>query len=117
MSTKKKTENTEDKANGKSVCPCRPTDFESFNKDQSINNYNYDYHYTYDKVEKEPFFYITDRGRGIANTIAALTLGVISAIVIFAVITSSASINRIEKMLDKTPVPVHNAPSINHHTK
>lgn len=114
MSTNKKTPNT---ADGKSACPCRPTDFESFKKDQSINNYNYDYHYTYDKVEKEPLFYITDRGRGIANTIAAITIGVIGAIVIFAVITSNASISRIEKMLDKTPVPVHTESSINHHTK
>jgi len=107
--TKKNIENTEDKCNGKSACP--------FKKEESINNYYYDYHYTYDKVVKEPLFYITDRGRSIANTIAAITIGVIGAIVIFAVITSNASVRRIEKMLDKTPVSVHTAPSINHHTK
>lgn len=106
MTTKK---NNEDKCNGKSACPLK--------NDESINNYYYDYHYTYDKPQKEPFFYITDRGRSIANTIAAITLGVIGAIVIFAVITSNTSIRRIEKMLDKTPVSVHTAPSINHHTK
>jgi len=107
--TKKNIENTEDKCNGKSACP--------FKNDESINNYYYDYHYTYDKVEKEPLFYITDRGRGIANTVLAFTIGVVGAVVIFSVINSNASIKRIEKMLDKTPVPVHTDSSINHHTK
>lgn len=106
MTTKK---NNEDKCNGKAACP--------FKDDKSINNHYYDYHYTYDKPQKEPFFYITDRGRGVANTVAALTIGVIGAIVIFAIITSNASINRIENMLDKVSGSVHTSPSINQYTK
>ena len=109
MTTKKNIENTEDKCNGKSACP--------FKKDESINNYYYDYHYTYDKPEKEPLFHVTDRGHRILGIVASVAVGVIGAIVIFAVITSNASVRRIEKMLDKTPVSVHTAPSINHHTK
>jgi hypothetical protein len=106
MTTKK---NYEDKCNGKSACP--------FKKDESINNYYYDYHYTYDKPKKEAFFYITERGRKVLDTIAILSIALISAWAIYSVVETNSAIKRIENTLDKKPATVHTATSINHHTK
>jgi hypothetical protein len=109
MTTKKNTEYTDIKCNGKSACPWK--------KDESINNYYYDYHYTYDKPEKEPFFTITDRGRKVLDFIAIATIATISAWAIYAVTETHSAIQRIENTLDKKPVSVHTAPSINQPTK
>jgi hypothetical protein len=109
MTTKKNNENNDSKCNGKSACPWK--------KDESINNYYYDYHYTYEKPEKEPFFTITHRGRKVLEAVAIFTIAAVTAWSIYATIETSLAVKRIENTLDKKPASVHTAPSINQHTK